>query len=382
MKITFLIPDANLSGGIRVVAIYADRLQKRGHEVFLVSTPTIEPNLRQQVRSLIKGKGWISVVKKQPSHFDNLDVPHKVIDRYRPITDADVPDADVVVATWWETAEWVANLSDTKGAKAYFIQHHEVFDYLPKERVKATYLLPLHKITISQWLIDLMGSQYGDRKVSLVPNSVDTEQFNAPPRGKQTIPSVGMLYSDIPWKGCDISFKAFSLTREQIPHVKLIAFGNSDPSPDLPLPLNTQYIQQPAQSLIKDIYANCDVWLCGSWAEGFHLPPSEAMACRCPVVSTQVGGPIDIIKDGVNGYLVACGDYVALAERLIQVLSLPDEKWQGMSDAAYTTATSYTWDNATELFEAALYTAIARWQRGDLSGSKRQKKVSSKQSCK
>jgi glycosyltransferase involved in cell wall biosynthesis len=372
MKITFVLPVVNMSGGIRVVAIYADRLKKRGHEVFVVSTPKRRPNLRQQMRSLRRGKGWISVTKNNSSHFDNVDVPHHVINRFRPVTNADVPDADVVIATWWETAEWVANLSEAKGAKAYFIQHHELHDYLPKERVEATWSLPMHKITISKWLVDLARTKYGDSNVSHVPNSVDTEQFYAQLRGKQAIPTVGMMYSTTNWKGCDISLKAFSLAAQNIPNLRLVAFGNQRPSSNLPLPPSTEYVCQPPQSTIKDIYAKCDVWLCGSWSEGFHLPPLEAMACRCPVVSTQVGGPMDIIKDGINGYLVQTGDYTALANQLIRVLTCSNDKWQTMSEAAYTTAIRYTWDDATELFEAALYTAIERRQRGDFSGSDRQ----------
>ena len=76
--------------------------------------------MRQQVKSLLRGRGWISPPENQPSFFDNLPVEHKIIDRYRPVEDKDVPDADVVVATWWETPKWVAKLSPSKGAKAYF----------------------------------------------------------------------------------------------------------------------------------------------------------------------------------------------------------------------------------------------------------------------
>ena len=366
MKITFVMGSGfSLAGGDRVIAIYAERLKKRGHDVFVISRPQQPPSLRDQMRSLLRGQGLIAVPKKLPSHFDNVDVPHALIDRWRPIVDADVPDADVVIATWWETAEWVANLSKAKGAKAYFIQHHEMFDYLPKERVAATWSLPLHKITISQWLVELARTQYGDSNVSLVLNSVDTDQFYSPPRWKQPSPTVGLLYGTASWKGCDVSFKAFSLAAHKIPGLHLIAFGAHDPAEHLPLPEGTKYIKQPAQDTIKDIYASCDVWLCGSWSEGFHLPPLEAMACRTPVVSTRVGGPLDIIEDGVNGYLVPIGDSTALGNQLIHVLTLPEAEWRKMSDAAYATATRYTWDDATELFEAALHTAIEREKRGD-----------------
>ncbi len=364
MKITFVLPHAGLAGGIRVVAIYAERLQKRGHDVFVVSISN-KPNLYHQLRSLLKVQGLISVPNNQPSHFDNVDVPHKVVEHY-PITDADVPDADVVVATWWQTAEWVANLSEVKGAKAYFIQHHEVFDYVPKEKVKATYLLPLHKITISNWLVELAKTHYGDNNVSLVPNSVDTELFYVSPRGKQAIPTIGMLYCETYWKGCDISLKAFSLAAEKIPNLRLVAFGTSDPKPDLPLPPNTEYVRQPPQNTIKDLYAKCDAWLFGSRAEGFGLPILEAMACRTPVIGTPAGAAPELLADGA-GVLVKPEDPEDMARAIEHICNLSNREWQALSDAAYTKATGYTWDDATELFEAALYTAIERKQRGDFS---------------
>ncbi|MGQ4650681.1 glycosyltransferase [Lyngbya aestuarii] len=376
MKITFVLPHASMAGGVRVVAIYAEHLKRRGHEVCVVSTPRTPLKVKEKFKSLLKGNGWPTDPKPGPSHLDNVDVPHKIIDHLPPVVENDLPDADLVVATWWTTAEWVASLSEAKGAKAYFIQHHEVFDYLPKDRVEATYSLPLHKITISKWLLDLMQNRYGDSHVSLIPNSVDTKQFYAPPRGKQSMPTVGMLYSPIYWKGCDISLKAFALAAQEIPNLRLVAFGNNSPSPDLPLPKGTEYVQQPQQNRIKDIYASCDVWLCGSRSEGFHLPPLEAMACRCPVLSTQVGGPVDIIENGVNGYLVPIEDHNALAKHLVKVLSLSDAEWQAMSNAAYATATRYTWDDATDLFEAALHTTVERTQRGDFSSANLSKNVS------
>jgi glycosyltransferase involved in cell wall biosynthesis len=366
MKITFLLASLNLRGGQRSTASLAQKLMDRGHEVLAVCPRKRPPTLRQQARSLLKGQGWISIPKRPPSHFDNVDVPVRLLDHFAPITDADLPDADIVVGTWWETAEWAAKLSPSKGAKVYFIRHHEVHDYLPIERAKATYKLPLHKVTISKWLVELMETEYGDSQVSLVPNSINPKTYYAPPREKQPVPTIGLLYSSIYWKGCDISLKAFSIVAQSIPNVRLLAFGLEKPSPDLPLPPGTQYFQNPPQDKIKEIYAQCDVWLCGSWSEGFHRPPLEAMACRCPVVSTRVGGPIDRIEDGINGYIVPTGDYTGLAEKLIQVLTLSEPEWKAMSDAAYQTANSYTWDDAAQLCEQAFQTAIERTKRGEL----------------
>lgn len=374
MKITFVMADGfNFSGGTRVIATYARFLRDRGHEVSVVGCPIRAPGWREQLRGVIKGKGWQSTPKRRPSHFDNLGVPYSIVDRFRPIVDSDLPDADVVIATWWETAEWVAGLSAAKGAKVYFVQHHEVFDYLPTDRVAASYSLPLHKIAVAQWLVDVMRTQYNDPYASLVPNSVDLKQFNAPPRGKQSTPTVGVVYSAAHWKGCDISFEAFKRAAERVPNLRLLAFGHN-PIPALPLPAGTEYVTDPSQNQLATLYARCDAWLFASRSEGFGLPPLEAMACRTPVIGTPAGAAPELLADGA-GLLVKPEDPEDMARAIEQICALSEAEWQQMSDKAYARAIGYTWDDATTLFEAALQTAIDRQPRSHFSGYLRDLKL-------
>lgn len=354
MKITFVMANwKSLAGGVQSTGDLAYHLQKRGHEVYMVSPQKRRPSGLQQVKSLLKGKGLIPWEQTGPSHLDNLDLPRCILDHPPPVTDADIPDADIVVATWWETAEWVANLSPSKGAKVYMIRHHETHDYLPKERVAATYRLPFHKIVISQWLVDIMEKEYGDKNVSLVPNSVDFKKYYAEPRKKQTVPTVGMLYSPLYWKGCDISLKAFALASEQIPNLKLVCFGTKPPVPELPLPPNHEFFCQPPQNEIKDIYASCDGWLFGSRFEGFGRPIVEAMACRTPVIGVPSGAAPELLSDGI-GILVKPEDPEDMAEAIVKICQMPQEQWLQMSERAYTKAISYTWDDAALLCEQVL----------------------------
>ncbi len=366
MRVTFVLPYAGLAGGIRVVAIYAERLRRRGHEVFVVSTPKRQVRVRRKVKSLLFDRGW-PVVDREPSHFDGVDVPHRVIERRRPVADSDVPDADVVVATWWETAEWVAALSPNKGAKAYFIQHHEIHEGQPKDRVEATWRLPMHKIIISKWLIELARDRYGDERASLVLNSVDMAQFKAPVRGKQACPTVGLLYSTAVWKGCDISFRAIEAAKRAVPNLQVVAFGAQRPDERMPLPAGVEYFLRPAQNAIKDLYAKCDVWLCGARSEGFGLPILEAMACRTPVIATPAGAAPELLDDG-GGILVESEDPAEMARAIVQVCSLGTDDWKIMSDAAYATAARHTWETATDLFEQALQKAIERANAGEIAG--------------
>jgi glycosyltransferase involved in cell wall biosynthesis len=186
-----------------------------------------------------------------------VDVESRVLETYRPITDKDIPDADIILATGWETAEWVAKLSPSKGTKVYFLEHYEAFDYVPKGRVESTWWLSMHKIAVALWPADIAWNQYGDLSVSLVPSTVDTKQFYDPqsrapqPRGKQLVPTVGMYYTTSPWKGCDISLKAFSIAAEKIPNFRLVAFGSGNtPHPNL-LQDGTEYNKAPSQNQVK-----------------------------------------------------------------------------------------------------------------------------------
>lgn len=358
MKITFVLPTPNLAGGIRVLSIYTKLLQQRGHKINIVCTPSRPPTWIERLRSLVRGRGWESVPQKGPSHFDDIDVELRFLDKFRPITDRDVPDADVIMATWWETAEWVAKLSPSKGAKVYFLQHYEIFSYMPKKRVQGTWSLPMHKIPVSQWLADLARDKYNDPDVSLVPPSVDTEKFSSEPRGKQSVPTVGMYYATTPWKGSDIALEAFSLAAAKIPNLHLVAFGSDEPAPPN-LPPGAEYNGRPTQEEIKEFYTKCDAWLFSSRSEGFGLPILEAMACRTPVIATPAGAAPQLLASG-GGILVKPEDPADMASAIEQICQLSDAEWRVMSDAALAEVKSYTWEDATNLFEAALYTAIER----------------------
>jgi glycosyltransferase involved in cell wall biosynthesis len=358
LRITFVLPQADLSGGARVVAIYAQKLADRGHRVTVVSRPPRAPTVREKLRSKLTGKAPPSAARKTPSHLDHLqDVEHRQIDRRRPIAAADLPDADVVVATWWETAEWVADLPQEKGKPVYFLQHYEVYADQPADRVDATWRLPMPKIAVARWLADLAREKFGESNVTIVPNAVDLTQFHAPPRGKRPVPTIGVMYSHVGFKGCDIALDAFNRARRTVPGLKLVAFGHRGPTPDLPLPPGTAFTLQPAQDAMRQIYAAADAWLFASRHEGFGLPILEAMACRTPVIATPAGAAPELVSQR-GGILTKPEDPADMARAIERIAGMKESEWRALSDAAYDTATRYTWDDAADLFERALEQAV------------------------
>ena len=70
-------------------------------------------------------------------------------------------------------------------------------------------------------------------------------------------------------------------------------------------------------------YAAFDALVLPSANEGTPVSVIEALAGGRPVVATRVGGVPDVVRDGVDGFLVEPGDIDALAERLGRLAADP-----------------------------------------------------------
>lgn len=369
MKVTFFVPYVHFSGGIKVVAIYAERLRARGHDVVVVSPVPPAPTWKDRARRLLREGRWSA--PPRPSHFAGRNIDLRFYEPFRPIENADVPDADVIIGTWFVTTLWISKLDAAKGAKVSFLQGYENLPGQSWPELDETWRLPFHKIVTSRWLQKLAAESFGDTHASLVHNGVETTQFFAAPRGKQPVPTLGFVTSESAVKGMKEALATIAEIRKRIPNLRVVCFGPTVPRGDLALPAGYEFHHRPQQDTIRKLYAQCDLWLCSSKREGFHLPSLEAMACRCPVVSTRAGGPEDIVEPEKNGILVDVDDVPGLATACCRLLTAGEDEWRKFSDAALATTTRFTWEEATVLFEKALSEACARAARGEIAGGRR-----------
>lgn len=65
------------------------------------------------------------------------------------------------------------------------------------------------------------------------------------------------------------------------------------------------------------LYRACDMFVLSSVVEMAPTVVREAMACSKPVIGTRVGNVPELIKDGINGFLVDPGNETQLAERIV-----------------------------------------------------------------
>ncbi len=127
-------------------------------------------------------------------------------------------------------------------------------------------------------------------------------------------------------KGYDILLQSWQIVNTKYPDWQLEIFGKYDASKTYikmahHLKLNTSItFFNPVPNIIEK-YQKSSIMVLPSRSEGFGMVLIEAMACGVPCVSFNCPhGPSDIIRDGVDGFLVAPEDGKALANKIIHLI--------------------------------------------------------------
>lgn len=81
-------------------------------------------------------------------------------------------------------------------------------------------------------------------------------------------------------------------------------------------------------------YRAADLFVLPSRTEGLSNALLEAMACGLPVLASEVGGAMDLVREGQNGYFFKAEDEQMLAEKLELLLNRPDT-WEGLGRRAH-----------------------------------------------
>ncbi|MBI1224939.1 MAG: glycosyltransferase [Bacteroidetes bacterium] len=102
-----------------------------------------------------------------------------------------------------------------------------------------------------------------------------------------------------------------------------------------PLPENLFIF--PAQKSVHSFYQEAHLVLNLShpeqWVETFGMTLLEAMSYGLPVIAPPVGGPVELVKDGFNGYQIDQRNLTLLSEKIEEILTVSDD-YQRLSENA------------------------------------------------
>lgn len=292
MRVAYVLPRPELSGGIKVVLQHARILSERGHEVTVLGEglyPSWMP--------------WLL-----PYHDYQAAPPR-------------LPEQDLVIGTFWTTLALARSL--VGGPLAHFCQGYEgglphLAPVLPQ--IEAAYAERLPTITVTPHLADFLRDCFG-RDSMVVPPPLDPRFHPAwrwGPRRQPWIAVPGIFESEV--KGIPTALEAVARLREQGIGCRLLRASI------LPLSEEEKRITPPDRYLLsvppEEMAAalrSCDLLLFPSGpAEGFGLPLLEAMASGVPAVASRIPST-ELI--GGAARLVPVGDSVAFAEAARELLT-------------------------------------------------------------
>jgi len=209
--------------------------------------------------------------------------------------------------------------------------------------------------------------EYQD-KITVIPNGINIKDFDLPlskekcreklglPLNKYIILFLGALS---PYKGPDILVKAMQKVIKKIPNVELVLCGEGGLKTKLKelsnkLNLN-EYLRFAGfidEKLKPLYYKSADIFVLPSTmkTECYPLAILEAMACGLPIVTSDIGGISDAVKNGKNGLLVPPKNSEALADAIIYLLEGEDVR-ERMGKNGKEKVKNYSWERITEMTE-------------------------------
>jgi glycosyltransferase involved in cell wall biosynthesis len=358
LRINFILPfySSRPIGGLKVAYEYANQLAARGHAVsvihprFMRNVKSARSGLRRLQTAAMNTRNVLS--SRSGLKWQPLEKSVRILHVSEP-TAQNVPDADIVFATAWQTAEYVFKYPAEKGSKFYVVMDFEPW-IASKEILENTWNWPLKKITISKWLYDQVraaGCPAAD--VENIPIGINFDQFQL----LQEIPNrpkkIAMLYSVLGSKGSDDGLKALQQCKQKHPDLEVVLFGPTSRLRPPGLPDWADYKGNIPQPQLTQLFNESSVYVCSSLAEGFALPPAEAMACGCAVVATDCGGIREFARDGENILLSAPRDPDGLARNILRLLD--DEQLRvSLARNGREFISQFTWSTATERLEQVM----------------------------
>jgi glycosyltransferase involved in cell wall biosynthesis len=198
----------------------------------------------------------------------------------------------------------------------------------------------------------------------VIPNPVlpAQRQEPAPPGPGRTVVSLGRL-SKV--KGFDLLIDAFARIAPEHPDWSLEIWGEGPERPRLEKMaadkgLGSRLRLPGHTSSPQEKLSRADLFVLSSRVEGFPNALCEAMASGLPVVAVDCpSGPRQIIRDGVDGILVAPDDAAALARGMNRLMESP-ELARRLASRAPDVVQRFALDRVLGLWEAALEGAVRR----------------------
>jgi len=299
------------------------------------------------------------------------------------LSDGDYDIIHTHIPTPW-SADWSAFYSNSKKKPLVVTYHNDIIGQGLASLVAHIYnsvglnyvLKTAAKIIITQPGYLQSSShlaKYRD-KIEVIPNGVDVEKFQPKQASgnedKSTIFFLSVLDEFHKYKGLDYLLEALKIVKNKVPDVKLIVGGKGvlldhyqEMAASLGLKDNVEFAGFIPDEEIADYYSQASVFVLpsiSSLQEGFGIVALEALACQTPVVTTDIVGVAQDLKQIKGGIVIPPRDTHKLADAITQILSDAEMQKEMGQRGRKLVEEKYTWKGVASSMEKVYKEILAK----------------------
>lgn len=295
--------------------------------------------------AVLRSRGRSDIIFRR----DNIDVMYMGLGKYNPrtlfhlINVIHTKDIDVLHLTGYGSTTFGRLAAVICGKPAIIQEHWADPNFSGPHRVLESCLaiVTAKAIAISEYARNFLIAKKGVPKdrIVVIRNGIPLEQFrNGDKRsgiikrqdlgisgGDTVIGIVGMLHEN---KGHRYFIEAASLVRPKKPRTKFLVIGEGEMRAELErlvsgLDLEKYVMFLGHQEDIPAVLQMLDIFILTSISETAGLSLLEAMAAGKAIITTDSGGPSEIIQNGITGLVVPVRNSRAIADKIEYLIDNP-----------------------------------------------------------
>jgi len=340
VRVLFLSTSMGMGGADQQLLSAAREMLARGHEVFVISLTPLGP-MGLEARSLGIPTESLDMARGIPDPRGLLRLA-RLVRAWRP----DVLHSHMVHANLMARAlrllvpvpVLVSTIHNISEGGALLMAGYRVTNGLVD-----------HMTIISEAAADrFVRDRIIPRKLlSVIPNGVNADDFrNVPTGARESLRRSLGLDGEFAWlavgrfeiaKDYPNMLHAFAKVREQEPRAVLLLVGRGSLQADTESLAAALDLESAVRFLgvrrdVPEILSAADGYLMSSAWEGMPMVLLEAAAAGLPIVTTAVGGNLEVVGDGESGFLVPPRDADALGEAMLRLMGLSDADRRAMGE--------------------------------------------------
>jgi len=218
-----------------------------------------------------------------------------------------------------------------------------------KKEIIERYQIEPERICLTPCAIDRVMFNPGDRQISkrLVKDTYQLDDF---------ILSVGRIEPRKNHKSLVESYSYLKATGKSLPKMVFVGgkdFGFLDLAAliqEKGLEKEIIFLHSVSDQMLPHLYRAALVMAYPSFAEGFGIPPLEAMACGCPVITSGTTALPEVVGDA--GRLIDPVQWPTLAQALLDAIQSPSIQ-QDQIDKGIVQSSKFSWENSARTLIAA-----------------------------